>query len=201
MSEVCKPPVVTCRSQKPNLMMPEPEKEPNPYQSPDGQESEAKEIAKVSQAALVGTIAAAVVSLVIVIILFLVAPGIGVLAALVLVPANLRAILVMRKEFQKSGDWPAGWELTSAFVISTLIMIPIWIASGVAFYAVCWAGAMIAVAIFPKADDYGFGNMILGGVPIGLIAGLVSFVLCFRLTLRMNSLPPDVEAGESKSIS
>lgn len=178
--------------------MSEPEKEPNPFQSPESQDTGAK---KMSQAAVVGILVAAVVSLLTVIVLFLVVPGVGVLAALVLVPANLRAIVIMRREFRKSGNWPAGWELASAFVISTLIMIPVWIASGVAFYAVCWAGAMIAVTVFPKADDYGLGNMILGGVPIGLIAGLTSFVLCFRLTLRSHSPGPDVEGSESKSVS
>ncbi|QDU75112.1 hypothetical protein Pan97_21350 [Bremerella volcania] len=178
--------------------MSEPGKEPNPYKSPETEDAGAKMESGMPPAALTGTLAAAGVSVLIIIGLFLVSPGIGVLAALVLVPANLRAILAMRKEFRATGRWPEGWNQASAFVISTLIMIPIWIATGIAFYAVCWAGAMIAVSAFPKGDEYGFTNMIYGGIPIGLIAGLVSFMLCFRLTLRSTSGQAEMEDRKSK---
>lgn len=183
------------------LMMPEPVKEPNPFESPESESTREAKVSGMPQAAFAGTFVAAIVSVLIVVGLFFVTPGLGVLAALVLVPANLRAILLMRKAFQATGNWPLGWSLASAFVISTLIMIPIWIATGIAFYAVCWAGAMIAVSVFPKADEYGLANMLYGGVPIGLIAGLVSFVICFRLTLQSNFAPTDIEDSASKQIS
>lgn len=191
-------PSVTLRVQQSDLVMSTPEKEPNPFQSPESPHGRANEEKGLSQHSLRATIAAAVVSILIVVGLFLVAPGVGVLAALVLVPANLRAILLLRREFQANGNWPAGWNQVSAFVVSALVMLPVWIATGIAFYAVCWAGAMIAVTAFPMSDDYGFTNMIIGGIPLGLIAGLISFILCFRLTLRSDSTQADIEGENSK---
>lgn len=181
--------------------MPESEKEPNPFQSPESENVGVKPKSGMPQTPLAGTLVAAVVSILLVIGLFWVLPGLGVLAALVLVPANLRAVLTMRKECQATGSWPKGWEQASAFLLSALIMIPVWIATGIVFCAVCWAGARIAFNAFPRGDEYGFTNMFYGGVPIGLVAGLISFVLCFRLTLRSISAPPEVDEEESKPIS
>ncbi|WP_207396404.1 hypothetical protein [Bremerella alba] len=164
--------------------MSEPENEPNPYESPDTESALSSKRTGIPPAAYAGILAAAGVSILIVVALFIFLPGIAVLTALVLVPANLRAIIYMRREFHATGAWPEGWDQASALFLSALIMIPIWIATGIAFSAVCWAGAMIAVSVFPKGDEYGISNMFYGGVPIGLITGLISFVLCFRFTLR-----------------
>lgn len=194
-------PTVTLPHSESRLVMSESEKEPNPFESPESENASAEPASTMPQAALTGTLMAAGISILIVIGLFLVTPGLGVLAALVLVPANLRAILAMRKEFLATGSWPEGWGQASALIISALIMIPIWIATGIAFYAVCWAGALIAISAFPKGDEYGFTNMLYGGVPIGLTAGLISFVLCFRLTLRSISTPTGVDEEKSKPIS
>ncbi|PQO25957.1 hypothetical protein C5Y96_21120 [Blastopirellula marina] len=181
--------------------MPEPEKEPNPFESPEAECGGAQPDPGTPQTALIGALAAAAVSFLIAFGLFLVTPGLGVIAAMLLVPANLRAFLAMRKELQSTGTWPQGWQQASALVISALIMIPVWIATGIAFSAVCWAGAMIGLSAFPKGDEYGFSNMLYGGIPIGLIAGLISFVLCFRLTLRSISTPTGVDEEKSKPIS
>lgn len=181
--------------------MSEPQKEPNPFQSPESESTGGGADPQISRSTLVGTLIAVAVSIVIIIGLFVVAPGIGVLAALILVPANLRAVLAMRKDFQTTGHWPHGWDQVSALVISALIMIPIWIATGITFYAVCWAGAMIAYSVFPRGDEHGIANMLYGGVPIGLIAGLISFVLCFRLTLRSHSVPTEVQGDKLKPTS
>lgn len=181
--------------------MTEPRKEPNPYESPESESVGAETESPMSGSTLVGTLIAAAVSIVIIVGLLIVAQGIGVLAALILVPANLRAVLTMRKEYQATGHWPHGWDQVSALVISALVMIPIWIATGIAFYAVCWAGAMIAYSVFPRGDEYGIANMLYGGVPIGLIAGIISFVLCFRLTLRSNSVPIEVQDDKLKPTS
>lgn len=192
-------PLVTFPKKKSGLVMSESEKEPNPFESPESESAAAETKADVPEGAYNGTLAAAGFSVLLIIGLFILSPGIGVLAAMILVPANLRAILAMRREFQATGNWPAGWDQASALFISALIMIPIWIATGIAFYAVCWAGAMIAYSVFPKADEYGLANMLYGGVPIGLIAGLISFVLCFRLTLRGISTQPEVKEDESQA--
>lgn len=191
-------PAVTLHGKESGEVMSEPEREPNPFESPETENVPANKPLRVPQAAYTGTLAAAGISILVVLGLFIVVPGIAVLVALVLVPANLRAILSMRREFRASGIWPEGWQQASAFFISALIMIPIWIATGIAFYAVCWAGAMIAVSVFPKGDEYGFTNMIYGGVPVGLIAGLISFVLCFRLTLQRTSAQPEADDDTPK---
>lgn len=173
--------------------MSEPEQEPNPYQPPETDETSLLQKPQAPQAAYVGTLVAAGISVLIVTGIFFVAPGIAVITALVLVPANLRALLLLRRAFQATGDWPDGSQQLSAIFVSVFLMIPIWIATGIAFYAVCWAGAMIAVSVFPKGDEYGISNMLYGGVPIGLVVGLISFVFCFRLSLRNASRPADGE--------
>jgi len=179
--------------------MSQPNDEPNPFESPGSKSHHAAMRSRMPRAAYRGTLAAAGVSIFLVIGLFFFTPGIAVLTALVLVPANLRAILTMRREFQATGVWPEGWQQATAFLLSALIMIPIWIATGVAFYAVCWAGGMIALTLFPKGDEYGLSNLLLGGVPLGLIVGLISFVLCFRFTLRNSSAPAEPVDDKSET--
>jgi len=173
--------------------MSEPEQEPNPYQPPQTDDASSQENSSVPQAAYMSTLVAAGGSVLIVTGLAFVAPGIAVIAALVLVPANLRSLLMLRKAFQANGNWPDGSQQLSAFFVTAFLMIPIWIATGIAFSAVCWAGAMIAVSIFPWGDENGISNMIYGGIPIGLIVGLISFVFCFRLSLRNATRPADGE--------
>ncbi|MHC2066795.1 hypothetical protein ACYFX5_04940 [Bremerella sp. T1] len=159
--------------------------EPNPFESPEADPALLPDETDrpLPGDAYIAFLRAAGLSILLIVGLYFVSPGVSLIALFILVPANLRSALRLRREFRATGQWPKGGAQATAFFISTLIMVPLLIAAGIAFFAVCWAGAMIAVNAFPKADDYGFTNMLLGGVPAGLIAALVAFVLVFRLTL------------------
>lgn len=162
--------------------MTEPSRDPNPFQSPQSE----GEIASVAgrRSYVIFYLAVALTIAVVTGLLFL-APGLALLAALVLVPANIRFFLRLGRDAEYSGQWPTIGHQLGLVILSVLMTIPVVIAAGIAFYAVCLAGATIALYTLPKTDDYGFGTALLGGVPLGLAAGIAMIVLCYRYTMKV----------------
>ena len=155
------------------------ETDPNPYGSPKSTEDFSPGATESEYLAL---LVAIVVTFLILFVLYLLTPGIGLLATMVLVPAIVRWFLCLRRKTIAEGrSAPLGQQF-SLFLISVLVMVPVLVATVITFCAVCWAGATIAINIFPEKKPYeGIGTMLLGGVPAGLLAALA--VLCFVVWL------------------
>jgi hypothetical protein len=90
--------------------------------------------------------------------------GLGILFGLVLVPAVIRAAAVLKR--QRTSDSPAVREsgYSHALMASIAVMFLIWLASAIAFAAVCTPVALVALSIDPNGkatEAFAFG---LGGV-------------------------------------
>lgn len=79
------------------------------------------------------------------------APGIGVLLGMVFVPAVVRAAAVMKRDAKVAGARNSAGRMTSAVFASAGISIAVWMASAVAFAAVCTpvglVGGLVAASI------------------------------------------------------
>ncbi|GAA4422318.1 hypothetical protein [Bremerella cremea] len=162
--------------------MTEPSRDPNPFQSPQSEGEIAAVDGRRSYAIFYLSVVLTIA--VITLLLFLV-PGVAVLVALVLVPANIRFFLRLGRDAEYSGQWPTIGHQLGLVILSVLMTVPVVIAAGIAFYAVCFGGALIATATLPKSDDYGIGTALIGGVPLGLAAGITMIVVCYRYTMKV----------------
>ena len=98
-------------------------------------------------------------------------PGLGVLLGMVFVPAVVRAAAVMKRKAKVAGARSTAGQMTSAVLASAGISIAVWLASAIAFAAVCTPVALVAAGLA------GNGEFVTLAIPFGLggLAGLGSF--------------------------
>lgn len=150
--------------------------EPNPFQSPKTVRKEAtNKVARVSDVSqwLVWATLAGIFLLVAE--LYWVAPGLGIVAAMVCAPALLRVVVRLWKEARLVGAWPQPGGQFAILVSSVLISVPVVFTSAMAFFAVCTAGALVVGGLFrPTSDDpYGLQTILRVGFTLGGLVGLV----------------------------
>ncbi|PQO34190.1 hypothetical protein DTL21_11670 [Bremerella cremea] len=149
--------------------------EPNPFRSPKTADGASSEGFVLSKLAFWGTVPA---SIFLVAILAWFYPGLGIVAALILVPAHLRALIRFQRTAHESGVWPPTEQQLSIFFTSVLVCVPVLLAGAAAFTVVCFAGGMAAARIgspWAASDPYGFGWMLMVGGSLGTIAGIVAY--------------------------
>jgi Na+-driven multidrug efflux pump len=142
----------------------------NPFTSPVEQSSEPKR-REVDSALWITLIVVIVVCSAV----SIAAPGLGVPLAMVFVPAVVRASAVMKRDAKAPGATNSAGQTASAIFASAGISIAVWMASAVAFAAVCTPAALVALSIDPNGaatEAVAFG---LGGV-----AGLAVFFWFMR---------------------
>lgn len=120
---------------------------------------------------------------------FLIAPGLGVLFALVTVPAFARTWIAGYRDKQ------AGLKLTvsqkiSAFILSFLLMLAIGFAGCIAFFFVCTGTGLAALAI--GADDEGVLIFIFGASSLAALA-LAGFLMWVSWPRRLQTLPKQAQ--------
>lgn len=166
--------------------------EPNPFKSPESGLPADKREATVSKMGVWGT---GLASLVLITFLLWLAVGLGIVVALILIPAQLRAIVRYQRSLDEQGNWPSPEQQVQIFMVSVLICIPVLLAGVIGFGVVCFGGAMIAIAVVPpsQADPYRIGTMLWGGVPIGLLVGLVVYGAMWWWSLGTRSDQPQKE--------
>lgn len=103
---------------------------------------------------------------------FLIAPGLGVLFALVTLPAFARAWAAGYRDKQAGLQLTAGQKI-SGFVLSFLLMLAIGFAGCIAFFMVCTGTGLVALA--SGADD-GVIGLIIGASSLAAIA-LAGFLM------------------------
>src|SRR5262245_25464974 len=108
---------------------------------------------------------------------FLVAPGIGVLFAVLSVPALVRTI-VAAKQRRRAGAPLTTGEKTGVFVMSFFIMVAIGIAASVAFGVACAGGALLGLGISGNDPS----PAILLGLGFGLVAAIPLAIWMLRAT-------------------
>lgn len=151
---------------------------PNPYQSPEATQKEAATgvafVSAGSQWTLWATLAG---SLLLIACLYWLAAGYAIIAAIVFLPAQLRAVIRLWKEARLAGEWSQPSAQLAVVVSSLLICIPVGIATVIAFFTVCFAGAFAAAATLNPGpgDRYGFNLMARVGIPLGALAAVVVF--------------------------
>ena len=97
-------------------------------------------------------------------------PGLGVILGMVLMPATVRAAIVVKRRREATGAGCTPEQIASAVFASAGISIAVWMASAVAFAAVCTPVGLVAFSIDSKSivsAVFAFG---LGG-----LAGLAVF--------------------------
>lgn len=157
-----------------------PETDPNPYGSP---KSTTDLTPGPTESEFLALLVAIVLSCLFLGVLYVLVPGVGIVATLVLVPAIVRWFICLRRKAVVEGHSLAPGQQISLFFISAFIMIPVLFASGITFFAVCGAGAMTAVSLFPSQSSYDYDAMFFGGVPAGLIAALAMMIFVIRQTI------------------
>jgi hypothetical protein len=107
---------------------------------------------------------------------FLVLPGLGVLMTILSLPALVRTQIANSRSKQRgTGLSPLG--KVESFIVSVLIVFAIWMASVIAFFAVCTASGALGLAL--QAPEPLLVAVCLGG---GLIAALALAGFLFRIT-------------------
>ena len=99
--------------------------------------------------------------------LFLVAPGLGVLFAVLSVPALVRTIVAAKQQWRAGAALTIG-EKMGVFVVSFFIMVAIGIASSVAFGVACTGGLLLGLGIGVNDPTPAF----VLGIGFGLIAAI-----------------------------
>ncbi len=161
-------------------------REPNPYRSPKAADRPSSEGVVLSKLAFWRTVPA---SIVLVAILAWFYPGLGIVAALILVPAHLRALIRFQRTAHESGAWPPMEQQLSIFFTSVLVCVPVLLAGAAAFTVVCFAGGLAASRIgspWASSDPYGFGWMLMVGGSLGTVAGIVAYGFAWWWSLEKN---------------
>lgn len=97
-------------------------------------------------------------------------PGLGVLLGMVFVPAVVRAAAVMKRKAKAAGAKSTAGQMTSAVLASAGVSIAVWLASAIAFAAVCTPVSFLFIFI-------GRDSIVSVVAVFGLsgLAGLASF--------------------------
>jgi hypothetical protein len=113
----------------------EPPAKPNPYASPRpiGDSSAQFSLASLF---LVMTLVAVCLGV------FMLAPGLGILLAVVATPALVRTTITTSYYKQAGAPLTTAWKI-KAFLVSLFIMLAVGVATFVAFQVVCWTGALL----------------------------------------------------------
>lgn len=109
--------------------------------------------------------------------LFLVAPGFGVLFAVLCVPALVRTIVAAKQQRRAGAPLTIG-DKTGVFVMSFFIMVAIGIAASVAFGVACSGGALLGLGIGGNDPS----PAILLGIGFGLVAAIPLAIWMLRAT-------------------
>jgi hypothetical protein len=107
---------------------------------------------------------------------FLLSPGIGVLVALIGLPALARTLVASNRS-KRAGSGLNVLAKVEIFIVSIVIVVAVWMASIIAFFAVCFTGGSLTAAV--HAPEPILLVIALGG---GLIAAIAVASYLFRLT-------------------
>lgn len=144
----------------------------NPYRSPSP--VDARPGASFGLATLLGVITIIAVCLG----MGMLYPPLGIGLAVLCTPALIRTGIAMQRR-QRRGDSPA-WEARVVFFLGSVgIMLGLAVATGVTFYATCWAGFAAGTGISSMAgakeyDPLGYG--LVTGLVLGVAVGLIVLV-------------------------
>lgn len=103
------------------------------------------------------------------------APGLGVLLAMVFVPAVVRAAAVVKRRREAAGAHDSRGDIASAVLASAGITFAVWLASAVAFATVCFPLGLLS---FDIRTGGGVGMVFAFG--LGGLAGLAVFFWFMR---------------------
>ena len=117
---------------------------------------------------------------------FVLAPGLGILLAIVSLPALARTVMVAGRRRQ-AGRRMTFADKLSAFLASLVLAIATAVSVGVAFYVMCWFGVSAWVGLraeAPFADALShharYNLLAVAAFGSGLIGGIIVAVLMFR---------------------
>ena len=109
-------------------------------------------------------------------------PGVGVGLALLIAPAYVRTALAGLR-LRREGKPPTIEEKIFIFFASLGIVTAIAVATGVAFYATCWAGFYGGALTSEAAGVQGFDTLsygLIAGIATGGVAGIVALIFAAR---------------------
>jgi hypothetical protein len=109
------------------------------------------------------------------------APGIGVLLGMVFVPAVVRAAAVMKRDAKAAGVGSTAGQMVSAVFASAGISIAVWMASAVAFAAVCTPVGLVGGLVADSIRSNGIVFVVLAFGLGGMAALAVFFWFMKRL--------------------
>jgi hypothetical protein len=132
--------------------------EPNPYAPPRPTGENAAAQFSLASLFLVMTLVAVCLGV------FMLAPGLGILLAVVATPALVRTTFTASYYKQVGAPLTPAWKIR-AFLVSLFIMLAVGVATFVAFQVVCWTGALLTQGQDP------WPNALVGAL-VGLLVAL-----------------------------
>ena len=114
--------------------------------------------------------------------LFVIDPGLGIGASLLLTPALVRTVVRVKKG-KRQGESLDPQQKAVAFLASLGIVLATWLAVGIAFYATCWGFFFVGMGIGQASGQRDYGPLALGFY-LGLAAGLVAALVCAFFMIR-----------------
>jgi hypothetical protein len=114
-------------------------------------------------------------------------PGLGVVLAMVFIPAVVRAAAVIDRKAQVAGARNSGEQLTVAVFASAGVTFVVWLASTIAFTIVCFP-----LGLFSFDLNSGGGAGMIFAFGLGGLAGLAVFVWLMR-----RFWPPPAESDDA----
>jgi hypothetical protein len=116
-------------------------------------------------------------------------PGLGVVLAMVFIPAVVRAAAVIDRKAKVAGAKNSGEQLTAAVLASAGVTFAVWLASTVAFTIVCFP-----LGVFSFDINSGGGAGMIFAFGLGGLAGLAVFVWLMK-----RFWPRSMDDGDSVS--